>query len=467
MNAFDDSLLRVVARHTGRAIPTRTSSGLSTDPEITIGIATIKIVTEEQIQAIAYGDLDRDPQVIVRLNPIGRDVGDLIPFAQFMNQTADRVVQSQSQLRIWIPNSATLEGLDILGHRYWRNQTAPEVIVRMGDICRVIAHEASYEGQQVVADAAGLLRHHVVTGLAPVEEAHLDALLAWFDETVTDPVAEARERIKLPAAGILPNSPDFPIDDRVDRLRRELKGAVGRRRQILAGDIENNLRRWVLREWRMLSEARQAFFELGLAPSNLNTLIRDSNQRIHYGFSNGHFPARRPDRLAKLLSELEASIEKTNAAELESDPELRDQAGRAGAVVSGVVSGVHQPQRNKKPCNIDVDSAQGVIRFRLDDKVKIAGTNVTGVVRGLASTPAGGTRLSVEIDHGVRQSQILTAGTPIELLRQGYGFVNYRALNMAYQRQPWAYYADAAPALAAGEPIGRSALAIAAEARHR
>jgi hypothetical protein len=467
MNAFDDTLRRVIARHTNRAIPTRTSSGLSNDPAVSIGIATIKIVTEEQIQAIAFGSLDEEPEVILRLDPIGRDVTDLLPFAAFMDQTANRARAAGGALRVWIPHSVTLEALDVLGHRYWRNQTAPDPVVRMGEICRIVAHEATFPGQQVVADATTLLQNHVVTGLAPIEEGHLDAILAWLDPAVRDPLTEARERIRLPASGILPNTPDHPFDDRVDRLRKEAKRATGRRRAILEAEIEAVLRRWVLREWRLLVEARRAFHGLGLPPAGLDGLVKDSNDRLEYALANGHFPARRPDRLAVLLAQMETGLEKTELAALESDLVLREQAQRAGGLVRGIVRDVRQPRRNFKPCDIDVDSGQSVIRFRVDDKVRVVGTNVTGIVRVLSSTPAGGTRVSIEITGGVRQTGILSTGARLEVMRDVYGFVNYHALSLVNQRQPWAFFGAAAPAVAAAVPTGRSALAIAAQARRR
>lgn len=192
MSAFDDSLQRALARAGGRALPIRTSSSLSNDPEVTIGIATIKIVTEEQIQAIAYGPIGAEPIAIVRLNPIGRDVADLVPFAQFLEAQVQRAIAANSALRIWLPHKATLEALDVLGHRYWRNQTAPAEVVRMGEICRIIAREATIPGQQLVADATALLQEHVITGMAPIEEGHLDAILAWMDLGVADPLREAR-----------------------------------------------------------------------------------------------------------------------------------------------------------------------------------------------------------------------------------------------------------------------------------
>jgi hypothetical protein len=121
MNPFEDTMHRLLARRLGRAVPIRTSSGMSGDPRTTLGIATIKIVTEEQLQAVAYGLVDAEPEVILRLNPIGRDVTDLIPFARFMDRTATAASMDGGALRVWVPHSATIEALDILGHRYWRN----------------------------------------------------------------------------------------------------------------------------------------------------------------------------------------------------------------------------------------------------------------------------------------------------------------------------------------------------------
>lgn len=132
MSAFEDSLHRVLARTGRRALAVRTSSSLSHDPDVTIGIATIKIVTEEQIQAIAYGPIGAEPTAIVRLNPIGRDVTDLLPFARFLEDAVQRAVATNSPVRVWLPHAVTLEALDVLGHRYWRNQNAPAEIVRMG-----------------------------------------------------------------------------------------------------------------------------------------------------------------------------------------------------------------------------------------------------------------------------------------------------------------------------------------------
>jgi hypothetical protein len=465
MSAFDDSLQRALARAGGRALPIRTSSSLSSEPEVVIGIATIKVVTEEQIQAIAYGPIGAEPTAIVRLDPIGRDVADLVPFAEFLDVQVQRAVATNSALRIWLPHEASLEALDVLGHRYWRNQTAPAEVVRMGEICRIIAREATIPGQQLVADATALLQGHVITGLAPIEEGHLDAILAWMDPTVVDPLEEARNRIRLPASGILSNTPDHPDDDVVDKLRKELKSAKGRRRARLEAEIDSILRHAVLREWRLMTEGRRAFLRLGLPATGLEELVERSSKRVGDAVANGFFPARQPDKLAAQLGEMEAGQEIADLVALEHDPLMREQAIRAGAVVVGRVGTVRQVQSGRKPCSIVVESDQGIIRFRLDDKIKVVGTNVTGVVRALSSTPSGGTLVTVEITNGVRTRGVLTVGAGVELIRAGYGFVNYRALGEARTHRPWIFYENAAPVLAPRASTGRSALAVAKAAR--
>jgi hypothetical protein len=57
VNAFDDTLHRVLARYTGHVIASRTSSSLSPDTEITIGIATIK--TQGRIIKLLDGRVER------------------------------------------------------------------------------------------------------------------------------------------------------------------------------------------------------------------------------------------------------------------------------------------------------------------------------------------------------------------------------------------------------------------------
>ena len=213
MSKLTDTLQRMMARVENRAIAIRGGPSFAMDPDQTIGIATIKIVTEEQVQAIAYGPLDAPPAIIVRRNPLSRDVSDLMPFATYLRDWADRVSLAGGEGRVWTPHADAIDTIDILGHRYGYNDKAPEAVRRMGQVCRILAHEARFPGQQVVADAKQLLSEHAITGLSPAEEGHLGALLVWHDQSFPDKLQASRDAIRIPASGVLVNSPDIPDDE--------------------------------------------------------------------------------------------------------------------------------------------------------------------------------------------------------------------------------------------------------------
>lgn len=461
MSLLEDSLTRLLARAVGRALPSRQTSALADDPANTIGIATIKIVTEEQIQAIAYGRIGEPPRLIARHDPIARDVADLVPFAEFLGEIADRSLAGDGQLRVWVPHSGTVEALDILGHRYWRNQTAPAEVVRMGVICRIMAHENTVPGQQVVADAASVVRSHFITGQAPIEDGHLGALLAWLDPGVTDPLAVARERIRLPASGILPNTPDRPDDDRVDRLRRVAKNSSGTERDAALGAMERILREAVLREWRLMIEARAAFLSLGLPAIGLSELVGQSHDRIAYALANGHFPARQPHRIAIQLDQMKSGQQLIEGSELESDETIRRRARREGRAIQGRITRIDQTRRNFKPCWIEVETNQSIVRSRRDDKIRIVGTKVTGVIRNIEARSSTGTRLRIEITNGVRSTAVLSLGGEVEIVDQGFGHVRYEEFRQVKDRAPWIFFGDAAPTLASRPPARESPLSIA------
>src|SRR6266540_6345963 len=227
MNATTETLGRVLARHQGRALPIRSTFALSEDPSPVFAIAPIKMVAEEIVQAIAFGDPDGPPQVVTRWNPLSRDAGDLEIFAAALNDYVEAVARGDQLPRFWLPHRSALTVVELLGHRYRTNQMASDSLRRMCWQCRAIAEEATYGGQQAVVIAGEVLRAHVLTGQAPVKDGHLGALLAWVAPAAgRDPAEVADEQALVPASGVLERS----IDDRVEGLRREAIGGrvVGR-----------------------------------------------------------------------------------------------------------------------------------------------------------------------------------------------------------------------------------------------
>jgi hypothetical protein len=464
MSAVDEVAARIVARQLRHAVLVRRTSAVAPDPAITFGVAVLKVVSEEQVQAIAYGPLDLPPHVIVRRDPLSRDASDLTDFATYLASIADRAVVSHDPIRLWVGHDSAIECLDVLGHRYRTNPSATPELQRMGSICRTLAKEASYPGQQTVVNAASALRAHSVTGLAPTEESHLHALLAWHDAAVTDPLKEARSRIRLPASGVLVNTPDQPLDDKVDRLRRVAK-AGGAGAAAATAEIERILREGGLREWSLLVEAHAAFRRLGLPDLGLDALVDASKERVLYALEHGFFPSRSPERLAIALEEMECGQSQASMLDVENDLGVRDSARKAGTVVAGTISRVDQPRRRCRPCTIEVESAQNSVRCRRDDKVRVLGSNVCGVVRGIESVGAGGTRVRVEITSGFRTTAVLTRGHAVDLAEEAYGYVARDKYFAVKDRQPWIFYGTAAPALVAAAPPARTPLELAAARR--
>ena len=157
MNEADKVIARICARAQGRAVVVRERSSLSSDPLNAIGIATVKVVTEDQVQALAFGSLGQQPMVISRLNPMSRDTADLEQFAAWFVTYIDGCLKDNEMVRVWVPHRKAVETLAIMGRRYENNKAASSNLQKAARYCRIIAEELHFTGQQTVAVAADLL----------------------------------------------------------------------------------------------------------------------------------------------------------------------------------------------------------------------------------------------------------------------------------------------------------------------
>jgi hypothetical protein len=115
MSRLIDVLARAVAHHEQRALPTRAAFSLTPDPEDVFAIAFIKMVSEELVQAIAYGHPLGEPELITRWNPLSRETGELEPFAQALDAYLARMRAKGALPRIWLPHGSALTLLELLG----------------------------------------------------------------------------------------------------------------------------------------------------------------------------------------------------------------------------------------------------------------------------------------------------------------------------------------------------------------
>jgi hypothetical protein len=438
MNEIEKLAVRILARQRGHAIVIRETRAIADDPADTIGIAGIRVVTEDQVQALAFGSIGTAPQIIARLDPLTRATADLEPFADWLCQYAAGQLARNQPLRVWVPHKKTVEMLAVLGRRYERNQAASPSLREAARICRILAAECSYEGQQTVAIAQELLIKHVVTGQMPVEDLHSGAILAWV-APAGDPAAVAAERSRIPASGLLPNTPDLRHDDEIERLRKTLKTATGGARGVIEGRIQGILDQAVTREWRLLVEMRQALLALPLASGDVSALASASQDRVRFAYERFLAQPTNPVPLVRHLEDHEAAISLANSVEVAGDRAVRAMQKRTGRVVEAVVARIVQLRPNRRPCTLVLQTNQPIVRLRLDVRVKPVGVRIDGHVRALRRSPDGAsTEIDVEIKNGVKSVSSLL-GTRLDWFESSDfpAFLRQRTLTQANDRGGW------------------------------
>jgi hypothetical protein len=410
---IDASLVvaRAGAQFLGRAVPIRTSSLLSPDPEPVFGFAPIRVVSEQRVQAIAYGRLGSEPEIVVAWNPLSRDAAHLEQFAAALYDYLTRALAVGRLPRIWVPHPAALEILDLLGHRYRTNQNASETLRVMGRQCRALAQEAKYAGQQVVAVASSLLTDHVVTGQSPKEDHHLGALLAWIDPPPSvNPLQEASRAALVPAAAMLARE----VDDRVEKLRRAAKG-IGAAAASARSEIEDLLESGARAEWELLVRAREAFWGLGLPPADLTKLVKASLERITWSLTSDRNPPSRTHSLARLLDAHEHAMELLEDASVRGDAAEQERARRKGKVVRTAVIGITQPNgHGRNPCSLQLRVEADVWRVRVGTVLQDVTGGIEGRVTGISEDGSGATILVLSVSKGVRSLAFPGLGTEID-----------------------------------------------------
>jgi hypothetical protein len=411
MSDLVEVVARAVARRQGRAFPMRETYAIAPDGASTFAIAPLKIVSEEVVQAIAFGDPDKTPQVIVRWNPLSRESGDLLPLAKAIDDYITHISEAGDLHRFWLPHKSALTVLDLLGHRYRTNKQASDELKAMGAHCRAIATEAAFEGQQVVCVAADLLRTHFVTGQAPIKDAHLDAFLAWLEpKPGVNPCVEADARALVPASGVLVREDD----DEVERLRSIAK-AGGRQGAAAKAKIDVLLTKGVMAEWALLVRARRAFWATGLsANSHLDTLINASRRRVNYAFPRSLSTAAKPDSLSRELAAHEWAAELTEASGFQGDSRIRELARRKGRAIQASIARVRQPTPNRLPCRVWLRTAQDVLRVRAGTMLRRIDGRAEGRVVEVSEDAKGRRVLVVDLTKGVQRSRCPAVGTTEE-----------------------------------------------------
>lgn len=406
-------LARALARTEGRAVPIRGTSSLAADPLHAFGIALVRVVSEQRVQAIAFGRLDERPEIVTSWNPLSRESASLEPFATALDAYITTAIASGGTPRIWLPNSSALELIEVMGERYRTNRNATPLLRRMGALCRVLAEEAEYAGQQVVAIACELLTAHVATGQSPVEDRHLGALLTWVNPPPdVDPVEEAARRALSPAAAML----DRQADEEVERFRRIAKRG-GADADTARREIERILTDGVLREWSLLTEARRAFWGL-LLPSvrGASELLTASRERIAFAAQADLSRPTKAHSLGRLLDAQEYALDVTEDAEVRGDNAAFERAKRTGRAFAATVTAVAQPRRHCHPCTLTLSTDQPILHVRNGKRLQTLDAKVVGRVVSVREGPGASTLIDLLLTTGVRGDRLPRRGMTVQVV---------------------------------------------------
>jgi hypothetical protein len=411
----------------GRAAALASSLSIGTDPGMSVGICTIKIVTEEQVQAIGYGSVDQPPNVLCRMDPLSRDVADLLPFAQWLGGIATEAARG-SDVRLWVPHKSALECIDVLGHRYASNREAPEAVQRMGRICRAFGNQLFYFDQPMVACAHELLITHFVTGQSPAEDRHMGSLLTWIEPPVGADLREAATAASLlPASGILPNIPGAMHDEIVEAARREAKRTRDSDvRNAAHARIRILLTTAVQREWELMVRARRILLGLPSTQAVPRDAMDQANGRLRYHLGGGAFRVVQPHAVSLELKKQEAAKTRAERLGWRNDPMRRNAAVRRGRLLMGTITSLDPYRRRGPRPVVEISTNQPVLRFRQGDKLKLLDVtfNVNAKILGIAVGINEGERVvRLRVIDGVKCVGRLQAGTvvtwenaPVDLL---------------------------------------------------
>jgi hypothetical protein len=403
-----DVVARAIAYEQRRALVIRETSQLSPDPEHVFAIAPVKMVSEERVQAVAFGTPGAEPQVVTLWNPLARDAGELEPFAAALDVYLTATAGASALARIWLPHRAALTLIDVLGFRYRTNKEATESLRKMGGHCRALVEESGRATQQVVAVAGDLLSQHTVSGMPPMKDLHLGALLAWVDPAPgSDPLLVAEQEALLPAAGMMLRDDD----DLVERLRRDAKRGDGAAR----AQIEAVLARAARVEWDRLERARRAYWSLGLlVDSRVSALVTESRERLGWAVANDPSPATRPDALSRLLDDTEYAQAVRADLDVRSDRLMRERARRAGRAVRAEVARIDQPTPNRNPCTLFLRTQQEVLRVRHGTVLSNLANSVVGRVMSVTEDGSGAQLIELLLEKGVRRTTLPGPGTELD-----------------------------------------------------
>ncbi|MBD5657266.1 MAG: hypothetical protein IAI50_19115 [Candidatus Eremiobacteraeota bacterium] len=423
MNASVDVFLRLAAFRARRAMPLTQTYRIAPDPAESFAIAPLRVVAEDFIQVVAFGNPDDAPMIVHEAMPLSRATAFLEPLSDALDEYIRRAVD-QGGVRIYLPHRNALEMLTLMAPRFEHNKEASAKIRRLGYLARILRELAYMPGQQVVVVMSDALRGHAVSGSSPIKDAQLRYMVTWMNPPPGVDVEVAADEAALsPAAGML----YFKDDESIEDLRHRLKSKKGDA-MALRSEIERIQDRNALAEWQVLTQARDALWGMQLsAQPRLTELAQQNLDYLRRALDGNTGSAKYAHPMARLYEDFGAAFTVAQAASIEADDRAFEAEVQKGKCIRGRIDGRHLPSGpNRKPQHFTIVSEQRVLRLREGMKLRLRNAGVLFSVSGYERYVDGTSRIEVSVLKGVRLAGRLQVGALVSLI-EGEG-VAFRGL---------------------------------------
>jgi hypothetical protein len=389
------NLARLLARVAGRSLPIRSTTRLAPEHPNPIGLAPVRRAGDGRLQAVAYGRLDRPPDVVTLVDPLALTGPGLDHLGAFLTQSLHQPLGTQ----VWIPDESSFTALAIEGLRSRTNPHYSPLRRQLGICLHALARLEPLAGQPVVAIATDILAVHLITGQSPTEDAHLGARLAWdAPQPACAPAQIAAERFHHPGPSLLP----LHEDERVETLRARLRTGGGSRQD--REEITRTLTQAAEASWDQVAQARTVFRHLPLPPlPGLGELETDSQKELDWLLKGAPTFTQHLGQACAEFAKRECWRARLEDLEARGDPIMREILRREGRVILATTL------RRQDRCLV-LGTTQAVLRLRSGTRLSTEDGRVRVVVATLHAQ-MGRTVLLVRVTRGIRTATALPVGS--------------------------------------------------------
>ncbi len=412
-----DLVRQIQAATSGNPVPKTSRLHLAIRPNARL-ICPIEMAGEDgSVQIVAAGRIGKPPAIYCVPEPRDRDCQGRLAgwLGRELLALFEETASEGTYPQIWTQSASSVDLLDMLSDRYrWSRVSEARLL---GELLTYPAERLPRAGQQTLFAATSALRLHWQTGLAPEDEEHLGALLAWLDPPDgVSPRDAARVAERTPMG--INTDPDFdrlslnPAVSAYTVATRQSDYAAARRAEFTIREILTPV---VTLIYQAVQRAIAYLQAANLPPlPELTALERREAAAFAWFMDQWRKGMKRrqrdsPARATREFALREIDQENYDAARITGDPLVRVAAELDGRVLRGVMTECGVNPNGK--VWLALESEVTALRLRPGDRlVSLDGGLVKAAVRTIVQQ---GSTARVVLDLSARRPALPSHGTPL------------------------------------------------------